>query len=50
VAAEEADESVLWIEQLTESGIVNRDMTEALLKEAKELAPPRSTPQIGRHD
>ncbi len=35
IVAEEADEAVMWIELLTESGIVK---PEALLKEAKELA------------
>jgi four helix bundle protein len=38
IAAEEADEAVLWVELLTESGIVKVEMTEGLLKEAKELA------------
>jgi four helix bundle protein len=38
IAAEEADEAVLWLELLTESGIVKVEMTEGLLKEAKELA------------
>jgi four helix bundle protein len=38
VAAEEADEAVLWIELLTESGILKVEMTEGLLKEARELA------------
>jgi four helix bundle protein len=38
VAAEEADEAVLWIELLTESGILKSEMTEGLLKEARELA------------
>jgi four helix bundle protein len=38
IVAEEADESVLWIELLTESGIVNQEMTRDLLKEAKELS------------
>jgi four helix bundle protein len=38
IAAEEADESVLWIELLTESGIVKPELTHELLKEAKELA------------
>ena len=36
--AEEADESVLWLELLIESGIIKSEMTVALLKEAKELA------------
>jgi four helix bundle protein len=38
IAAEEADEAVLWLELLTESGIVRAEMTEGLLKEARELA------------
>jgi four helix bundle protein len=38
IAAEEADEAVLWIELLTESGIVKQELTTELLKEAKELA------------
>jgi four helix bundle protein len=38
IAAEEADEAVLWIELLTESGIVQPEMTEDLLREARELA------------
>lgn len=38
IAAEESDEAVLWIELLTESGIVQKELTEELLKEAKELA------------
>jgi four helix bundle protein len=38
IVAEEADEAVLWIELLTESGIVKPEKTEALMKEAKELA------------
>jgi hypothetical protein len=36
--AEEADEAVLWLELLIESGIIKSEMTVALLKEAKELA------------
>jgi hypothetical protein len=38
VVAEEADEAVLWIELLMESGIVKDELTKVLLKEAKELA------------
>jgi four helix bundle protein len=38
VVAEEADEAVLWIELLTESGIVTPELTRDLLKEARELA------------
>ncbi|MBP9212179.1 MAG: four helix bundle protein [Bacteroidetes bacterium] len=37
VVVEEADESVLWLEMLTESGIVPSAKTEALLKEGNEL-------------
>jgi four helix bundle protein len=38
IVAEEADESVLWLELLIESGIIKTEMTVELLKEAKELA------------
>jgi four helix bundle protein len=38
VVAEEADEAVLWLELLTESGITKAEMTEGLLQEARELA------------
>ena len=38
VVAEEADESVLWLELLTESEIISPEKTEALLTEARELA------------
>src|SRR3954453_16736649 len=38
VVAEEADESVLWLELLNESGITRPDLTKELLKEARELA------------
>jgi four helix bundle protein len=38
IVAEEADEAVLWLELLIESGIIKSEMTVALLKEAKELA------------
>jgi hypothetical protein len=34
---EEADESVLWIELLVESGIVKKDRVAGLLTEAREL-------------
>ena len=37
IVAEEADEAVLWLELLTESGIVKAELTADLLKEAKEL-------------
>jgi len=36
VVVEEADEAVLWLELLRESGILQHDQTESL-KEAKEL-------------
>ncbi len=38
IVAEEADEAVLWLELLIESGIIKSEMTVALLSEAKELA------------
>ena len=38
IVAEEADEAVLWLELLIESGILKSQMTEGLLKEARELA------------
>jgi four helix bundle protein len=38
IVAEEADEAVLWLELLIESGILKSEMTEELLKEARELA------------
>ena len=38
IVAEEADEAVLWLELLTESGILKSEMTAELLKEARELA------------
>jgi hypothetical protein len=37
VVVEEADEAILWLELLTESGIVPLKKTELLLKEAHEL-------------
>jgi len=37
VVVEEADEAILWLELMTESGIVSSTKTEALLKEANEL-------------
>ena len=37
VVVEEADEAVLWLELMAESGIVALDKTEALLREANEL-------------
>ncbi|HKV78423.1 MAG TPA: four helix bundle protein [Candidatus Sulfotelmatobacter sp.] len=38
IVAEEADESVLWLELLNESGITKPELTKELLKEARELA------------
>jgi len=38
IVAEEADEAVLWLELLIESGIIKSEMTVALPAEAKELA------------
>ena len=37
IVAEEADEAVLWLELLTESGILSAGKTAALAKEAREL-------------
>jgi four helix bundle protein len=37
VVVEEADETILWLELLTESGIVPLEKMESLLKEAHEL-------------
>ena len=37
IVVEEADEAVLWLELLTESGIVVKERTADLLKEAHEL-------------
>lgn len=37
IVVEEADEIILWLELMTESGIVSMKKTEALLKEAHEL-------------
>ena len=38
IVVEEADETILWLELLTESGIVPRERCEDLLGEAHELA------------
>jgi len=38
VVSEEADESVLWLELMIESGLVTQGKTEELLKEARELS------------
>jgi four helix bundle protein len=38
IVAEEADESVLWLELLIESGVVKAELAEPLLAEARELA------------
>jgi four helix bundle protein len=35
--AEEADESVYWLERLTNTGFVDSQRAESLLKEGKEL-------------
>jgi len=37
VVVEEADEAILWLELMTESGIVSSVKTELLLREANEL-------------
>ncbi len=37
VVVEESDEAILWLELMTESGILPVERTEALLKEANEL-------------
>ena len=37
IVAEEADESVLWLELLEETGILSHKQLEDILKEAKEL-------------
>jgi four helix bundle protein len=37
IVVEEADEAILWLELMTESGIVAQAKTEAALKEANEL-------------
>jgi len=37
IVVEEADEAVLWLELMTESGIVSLAKTKELLKEANEL-------------
>jgi hypothetical protein len=37
IVVEEVDEAVLWLELLTESGIVQKERTTDLLKEAREL-------------
>jgi len=37
IVVEEADEAVLWLELLGESGIVSREKTKELLVEAREL-------------
>ena len=37
IVAEEADETVLWLELLVESGIVPQEKVEELLAEAREL-------------
>jgi four helix bundle protein len=37
IVAEEADESVLWLELLEETGILRHEQLEDILKESKEL-------------
>jgi four helix bundle protein len=37
IVAEEADESVLWLELLEETGILSHERLQDILKEAKEL-------------
>jgi four helix bundle protein len=37
IVVEEADETILWLELMTESGIVSLTKTKELLKEANEL-------------
>jgi four helix bundle protein len=37
IAVEEADETVFWLELLSEKGVVRPDKTKDLLKEADEL-------------
>ena len=37
IVVEEADETVLWLELLTDSQIVNQGRTDALIKEGNEL-------------
>lgn len=38
VVAEEADETVFWIELLTDLGVIKKERIEPLLQEARELA------------
>jgi hypothetical protein len=37
LVVEEADEAVLWLELLAESGVVSGEKTKELLEEAREL-------------
>ena len=37
IVVEEADETILWLELLTESGIISEEKTRELLTEAREL-------------
>jgi four helix bundle protein len=39
VVAEEADESLFWLEMIEESKMLNPKLLEEILKEARELAP-----------
>ena len=45
IVAEESDDAVLWLELLTESGIVKAELAAEHLKEAKELAAILTTSQ-----
>jgi four helix bundle protein len=38
IVAEEADEAVLWLELLTESGLLSEEKVQSILAEARELA------------
>jgi len=37
IVEEEADETIYWLELLVESGLINREAIENLIKEANEL-------------
>jgi hypothetical protein len=37
IVAEEADESLFWLEMLSETGVLNIQRVDPLLKESKEL-------------
>jgi four helix bundle protein len=38
IVAEEADEAVLWLKLLTDSGIISQEKAKSILAEARELA------------